>query len=814
MVDNQECSPALEPVPKLDSAPPNPDPSSISPDAWDPFETAAGTVVGRIQPNAPSENRRAAVIAYVHGLIRCTVGCEVFPFGSVPLKTYLPDGDIDLTAFGYSSDEILAKEVQAVLESEERRKDAEFEVKDVQYIHAEVKLVKCIVQNIIVDISFNQFGGLCTLCFLEQVDQNFEKKHLFKRSIMLIKAWCYYESRILGAHHGLISTYALEILVLYILHLFHGTLDGPLAVLYRFLDYYSKFDWDNKGISLYGPVSLSSLPDLVTDPLDTVDDGFIKREDFLKECAQWFTVSPRNSEKNSRVFSRKFFNIVDPLKQSNNLGRSVSKGNFLRIRSAFDFGARKLGKILQVPLNSTVDEVNQFFRNTLKRHCTRTRPDVQETALDFDIERADNDCSPLYSNSFGDLSDQFNNISISDSSNHDNGSLKQKGWNYMVEQNKRKSVSGGWLASNATNPVASNLTGKRNGSNSCEPVPISTTGACTLPSEEGQDVPDLFFNESENGKKAGIKYDTNLSPHGMSTIGYTSRTYQSFEGVDDDDDRGITNSKLSELTGDYITNLNNLLYAQRFHQDYPMNHYYPVGPVYYQIPSPPPARYENRRSSNGHSRNNVYGYAGANGLGPGPCPPGYFVMRPYSQIDDPMRARGTGTYFPDPNLCKERSPTGRGGRGKSHFLPHNYQRPHYYDRAEMSADLTLAEELRQEPPLQIYVPGANGLEIPSSSKIPIPSPSSEAPREVTHDSGFIHPQDKKLEFGTLGALPLEVTSQDHAIANRLDSASSSQCSAPASTMSLADNHGMGTNRMRNAQPYHLKDNGDFPPLSS
>ncbi|KAG8089262.1 hypothetical protein GUJ93_ZPchr0011g28668 [Zizania palustris] len=630
---------------------------------------------------------------------------------------------------------------------------------------------------------------------------------------MLIKAWCYYESRILGAHHGLISTYALEILVLYIFHIFHETLDGPLAVLYRFLDYYSKFDWDNKGISLYGPVSLSSLPELITDPPDTVDDGFIKRKDFLKECAQWFTVPPRNSDKNTRVFSQKFFNIVDPLKQTNNLGRSVSKGNFLRIRSAFDFGARKLGKILQVPAISTVDEVNQFFRNTLKRHCTRVRPDVQEIALDFDVERTDNDCSPLYSsNTFGDLSDRFNNISISvsDSSNH--RSLKQKGWNYMAEQNERKSVSGGWLASKATNPVTTNLTGMRNVSDSCELAPTSTTRACTLPSEEGHGTPDLF-NQPENGKKAGIKYDANLSPHEMSAIGYTGRSHQSFEEVDDDGG-GTINSKLSDLTGDYITNLNNLLYAQGLHQDYAVNRYYPVGPVYYQMPSPPPARYQNRRSSNGHSRNNVYGYAGKDGIGPGPCPPGYFVMRPYSQIDDPMRTRGTGTYFPDPNLCKDRSPTGRGGRGKSHFLPHNYQRPHYNDRAEMSADLTPSEELRQDPPLHIYVPSANDLVIPSSLKISIPSPSSEAPREITHDNGFIQPQDKKLEFGTLGALPLEVTSQDHAIANRLNSASSSQGSVPSSTISLSPNPGMVSNRTRSAQPYHLKDNGDFPPLSS
>ena len=39
-----------------------------------------------------------------------------------------------------------------------------------------------------------------------------------------VKAWCYYESRLLGAHHGLISTYALETMVLYIFNVFHKEL--------------------------------------------------------------------------------------------------------------------------------------------------------------------------------------------------------------------------------------------------------------------------------------------------------------------------------------------------------------------------------------------------------------------------------------------------------------------------------------------------------------------------------------------------------------------------------------------------------------
>jgi hypothetical protein len=140
---------------------------------------------------------------------------------------------------------------------------------------AQVKLLKCLIDNIVVDISYAQIGGLCTLNFLEEIDRRVGKDHLFKRSIILVsgapagrargaaagalrapgiaagsscrprigahadgrcplplqvKAWCYYESRLLGAHHGLISTYALETLVLYIFNVYHTTLNSALEV--------------------------------------------------------------------------------------------------------------------------------------------------------------------------------------------------------------------------------------------------------------------------------------------------------------------------------------------------------------------------------------------------------------------------------------------------------------------------------------------------------------------------------------------------------------------------------------------------------
>lgn len=351
----------------------------ITAEYWQRAEEVTQGIIAKVQPTVVSEERRKAVIDYVQRVIRSNLGCEVYPFGSVPLKTYLPDGDIDLTAFGaLNVEEALAGEVCTVLEREEKNGAAQFVVKDVQLIRAEVKLVKCLVQNIVVDISFNQLGGLCTLCFLEQVDRLIGKNHLFKRSILLIKAWCYYESRILGAHHGLISTYALETLVLYIFHLFHSTLNGPLAVLYKFLDYFSKFDWDNYCISLNGPVRISSLPEVVVETPENGGGDLLLSAEFLKDCVEMYHVPSKGFETTSRTFLSKHLNIIDPLKESNNLGRSVSKGNFYRIRSAFTYGARKLGRILSQAEEHLVDELHKFFSNTLDRHGSGQRPDVQD----------------------------------------------------------------------------------------------------------------------------------------------------------------------------------------------------------------------------------------------------------------------------------------------------------------------------------------------------------------------------------------------------------------------------------------------------
>ncbi|KAJ9547464.1 LOW QUALITY PROTEIN: hypothetical protein OSB04_020007 [Centaurea solstitialis] len=346
------------------------DPWLIGIQRWSLAEKACEGIISKFQPTMFAERKRDSVISYLQRLLKDNLDCFCLWISSI--ENLSPRWRYDLSAIGATTDE-LVKEIASLLESEGKNSSAEFVVKDVQLIGAEVKLVKCMVQNLVVDISVNQIGGLCTLCFLEQVDRVIKKDHLFKRSIILIKAWCYYESRTLGAHVGLISTYGLETLVLYIFHVFHMAIDGPLSVLYKFLEYFSAFDWDNYGISLMGPIRLSELPRVIVERPPNSNNLLLK-VGFLRHCSKTLAVPMRIGD----VFSKKYLNIVDPLNDYNNLGRSVSQGNFFRIRSAFGYGARKLGQILMTPEDDLAEELLSFFSNTLNMHGSGQRPDLPE----------------------------------------------------------------------------------------------------------------------------------------------------------------------------------------------------------------------------------------------------------------------------------------------------------------------------------------------------------------------------------------------------------------------------------------------------
>ncbi|OIW15254.1 hypothetical protein TanjilG_16504 [Lupinus angustifolius] len=238
------------------------------------LEKRAELLLNQILPNQYSETKRNSIVSYLQRLIMNSVPCQVFTFGSVPLKTYLPYGDIDLTAFSQNQNikDTLVHEVRRVLESEIKNKNAEFHVKEVCYIQGEV--------------------------------------------------------------------------------------------LFRFLDFFSKFDWKNYIISLWGPIPISALPNTMAEPPRKDCGQLLLGRDVLIAWKACYGFTRRSQE----PFVSKHLNIVDPLCEKNNLGRSISLGNLYRIRSAMALGAERLMRLFDCTEEKLIAEFDYFFKNTWDNH--------------------------------------------------------------------------------------------------------------------------------------------------------------------------------------------------------------------------------------------------------------------------------------------------------------------------------------------------------------------------------------------------------------------------------------------------------------
>ncbi|KAJ8543569.1 hypothetical protein K7X08_006092 [Anisodus acutangulus] len=752
-----------------------PDPSAITEDCWVVGEEAIEDVVNCVHPTLDTEEKRKDVIDYVQRLIRCSLGCEVFSYGSVPLKTYLPDGDIDLTVFSSPViEETLARDVLAVLQEEELKENIEYDVKDPQFIDAEVKLVKCIVRNTVIDISCNQLGGLCTLCFLEQVDRLVGKNHLFKRSIILIKAWCYYESRVLGAHHGLISTYALETLVLFIFQLFHSSLNGPLAVLYRFLDYYSKFDWDNYCISLNGPVCKSSLPEIFVEMPDYISDDLLLSGEFLRNSTEMFSVPSRGLETDTRSFQPKHLNIIDPLKENNNLGRSVNRGNFYRIQRAFKYGARKLGDILLSPPNRVADEIKKFFANTIERHIQNHVADLQNTSLIFVDEDTCSSLSPA------ELYADARMLLKSSDGDFENDSLKKA---YKSISNELSSTSMNGVSSDM---VSENGSFSENGTYDC----YYNGNSMSSLSWKHYFAPPFHFNKSCVGdgncgpeklrqsdlSDSGLWIETTECPQESCSI-YQSGTDHYSEDVWSGGGSEISSPKTSilesltldigerdlastagdieainplvDLSGDYDSHIRSLLYGQCCYG------FALSAPVLNNSPSsPPPSRNTNFWGTVWQSvplRQNSFSQTNGNGMlvGPAAQPSGTSLSSTATLgSEEKEMAQGTGTYFLNTEYHQERRCKGQ-TRSKA---PGSHGQLHLHSVTHSNGSVASSDTNHSEKSSE---------EISGRGKIAVRSESDKLLTD-SHANAFSN-SSCKIEFGSLGSLPEDVlprTSRD------------------------------------------------------
>ena len=136
---------------------------------------------------------------------------------------------------------------------------------------ADIRLLKWKVGNINIDITINNFAGLYKIIFINFIEEEFKhkfnilksykdgsysenKRNLF-RTFLLVKGWCLYEGKLMGSNMGLMASYTLEILVIYLFKFYYDEINNEFRGFEKFFEIMQKFNWEKELISLFGIIS-------------------------------------------------------------------------------------------------------------------------------------------------------------------------------------------------------------------------------------------------------------------------------------------------------------------------------------------------------------------------------------------------------------------------------------------------------------------------------------------------------------------------------------------------------------------------------
>ena len=346
----------------------------------------------------------------------------ILPYGSYPMKSYLKNADIDITIFLQSKEEekSIVKEIPIDLisnmillikeEFEITNKKSSFELfSEIKVINADIRLLKCKIKNISIDISVNNFSGIYKVVLIDYIEKQFKnefnKKNLFidnsfsdnkiqifRRTLILIKSWCSFEGNLMGSNIGLMASYALEILVIYIFNIYYNSIYNEFDGFEKFFEFMDKFDWEKSIISLFGIFSSNdflkklvnynavnqktNMNNVINEPFwylgnkkgkdlkridinKEEDDNENENESLLKLNEIKKLISPINKSmgniylrKEGNIINgtnfEKLINILDPLNNHNNLGKSISFHSKMKMKKIISHMNKQLKYIHEI----------------------------------------------------------------------------------------------------------------------------------------------------------------------------------------------------------------------------------------------------------------------------------------------------------------------------------------------------------------------------------------------------------------------------------------------------------------------------------
>ena len=330
------------------------------------YEAEIDKLIERICPNSKANFRRAEICSFIEQIISRNVksssgsgaadphedvgeSSHILGSGSYTLRSYLPESDLDLvvlTKWGsqaadtktiFSIFNSLCQEI--TLQEDGQSLNQDMKIRNVEFVNGRTKVAHCVVNNVKVDITVNQIGAIASVTFLEEADRCIGQNHLFKRSLLLVKCWCIHESiryggqKIIGSKHGMLSSYAVSILVLYVFNKYTANLTHPFSVLRSFLYTYANFRWDNVVLTVSGPV-----------PIHRLGSGGDAHNKFQPLLAQFHSLLSGSGDLNA--FAYRACNILDPIDHSNNLGVSISRQNLAIFDRILKNGCAHLESVL------------------------------------------------------------------------------------------------------------------------------------------------------------------------------------------------------------------------------------------------------------------------------------------------------------------------------------------------------------------------------------------------------------------------------------------------------------------------------------
>ena len=331
--------------------------------------------------------------------------------------------------------DIINKAIIIIKEEFERyNKESAFELfNDIRIIMADISLLKCKIGSISLDISINNFSGLFKIVFINYIENQFQsqfnkkilfpdspyvdnKINIFRRSLLLIKGWCLLEGNLMGSNIGLMASYTLEILVIYIFNFHYEYIYNEFDAFEKFFEFMENIDWENNVITLFGIFSnqyfhtkLSSFNSKIQkEKKNNIDVNepfwYIKNihnnktqeisikmnllsasscEPFLKINELKKLISPINKsidniylKQKVKIINESIFEksikILDPINNYNNLGKSINYHSYSKMKKVIIYLNKQLKDIHKIRKKGNpflyLNSLLNLFKTTLSKN--------------------------------------------------------------------------------------------------------------------------------------------------------------------------------------------------------------------------------------------------------------------------------------------------------------------------------------------------------------------------------------------------------------------------------------------------------------